>query len=65
MKYHENVEPSCWDVGRLRDVLTEHHDILLGLKIRISKEIVGDLGINVLNRQLMLLKSWEPDWQYM
>ena len=50
MKYHENVEPSCWDVGRLRDVLTEHHDILLGLKIRISKEIVGDLGINVLKQ---------------
>ena len=32
----ENVEPSCWDVGRLRDVLTEHHDILLGFEIRIK-----------------------------
>ena len=27
-----------------------HHDILLGLKIRISKEIVCDLGINVLKQ---------------
>lgn len=37
----------CW---KIKDDLTEHHDILLGLKIRISKEIVGDLGINVLKQ---------------
>lgn len=54
MKYHENVDPQYWDESKLQKLLAEHKDILLGLKVRISKEIVGYLGIDVLIKAVAL-----------
>lgn len=49
MKYHENVNPKYWDKKKLKYFIDKYPDIIEGLKIRISKDIVGDLGISVLS----------------
>ena len=57
MKYHENVDPKYWDKVMLKNMLEEYKETLLGLKVRISKEIVGSLGIEVLQAAVALAES--------
>lgn len=54
MKYHENYNPKYWDEGRLRYYFEKYADILLGLKIRISRPIFGELGFDVFEKAVTL-----------
>lgn len=54
MKFHENVDPACWDKAKVKYFLEKYPSVIKGLKIRISKEIVGDLGIAVLEKAVAL-----------
>jgi len=47
MKFHEDFNPKYWDVNKLQQYLTKYADVLQGVKIRISKPIMGDLGFEV------------------
>ncbi|MEN6383786.1 MAG: metallo-dependent hydrolase [Phycisphaerales bacterium] len=47
-RYHENINPKYWDKIRLEEILQQHWDVFVGLKIRISKAIADGLGLNVL-----------------
>lgn len=53
----ENVDPVHFDPERIRDVLERSTNEIMGLKIRISREIVGELGIKPLVRALEIADS--------
>jgi predicted amidohydrolase len=38
-KYHENINPKYWDKGKIKEILKRYPDIIMGLKIRISRGI--------------------------
>ena len=57
MKYHENVDPKYWDKKKLKYFLNKYPNIIEGLKVRISKDIVGDLGISVLSSAVELAEE--------
>lgn len=40
----EDVDPSHYDRGAVKEVFQEYGDRLLGLKLRTSREVVGELG---------------------
>ena len=44
MKFHENFDPLLWDKQRIRYFLEKYPDVLLGMKIRMSAPILGELG---------------------
>lgn len=54
MKFHENVNPAYWDELQIEEVITKWPNLLKALKIRFSKEIVGDMGIELLQKALSL-----------
>lgn len=47
MKFHEDFNPKFWDITKIQQYLTKYDDVLQGVKIRISKPIMGDLGLEV------------------
>lgn len=53
-KYHENIDPKHWDRGRIREIFERYPDIAVGLKIRISKDIVANLGLRPLEEAVKL-----------
>ncbi len=50
MKYHEDYNPKYWDEKQLRYFFTKYSDLLLGVKIRISKPILGDYGFRIFEK---------------
>lgn len=54
MKYHEDFNPKFWDEDSLRQFFEKYPDILLGLKIRISKSIFGSLDFEVVKKAVTL-----------
>jgi predicted amidohydrolase len=44
-KYYENCDPQHYDEKKIELLFKKYPDILLGLKIRQSQEIVGELGL--------------------
>ena len=52
----ENVDPSLYDLQRSRDLIAKH-DRLVGLKIRQSKEIVGDWGLEPLKATIRMAEA--------
>lgn len=46
--YHEQLDPRFFDEGKMGELLERYRGQLLGLKVRQSKEIVGELGIRPL-----------------
>jgi len=44
MKFHENFDPKLWDKKRIAYFLSKYSDVLLGMKIRMSAPILGELG---------------------
>ena len=57
MRYHEDYNPKFWDAPRLARFLEAYPDILLGLKIRISRGILGEPGFGVVERAVELAES--------
>lgn len=47
-RYHENVDPRHWDREAIGQLLESYPNFLKGLKIRISRPIVQELGLTVL-----------------
>ncbi|MDR1241812.1 MAG: amidohydrolase family protein [Deltaproteobacteria bacterium] len=47
-RHHENVNPACYDEPRMRDLFAEYPDVLVGIKARVSRNIVGELGLEPL-----------------
>lgn len=46
--YPENVDPKYFDVERIADCVEQHKDEIVAIKMRISKNIVGNLGLKPL-----------------
>lgn len=57
MKFHEDFNPKHWDKEKLRQALAKYPDLLQGLKIRISKPIMGDLPFSVFEQAEALAKE--------
>ncbi|MDN0032707.1 amidohydrolase family protein [Oscillibacter valericigenes] len=53
----ENVDPRCWDEGRIRDCLSQYPDELVGLKLRTSRSIVKELGYAPLRSAVKLAEK--------
>ncbi len=56
-RHHENVDPACYDEARMRDLFAEYPDVLVGIKARVSKNIVGKLGLGPLKHTVALADS--------
>lgn len=57
-KYHENVAPACYDTAKMERILDRYQGEILGLKIRTSKEIVGDAGLEPLRQTIALAERF-------
>jgi len=57
MKFHEDFNPKHWDKEKIGQALKTYPDILQGLKIRISKPIMGDLPFSVFEQAAALAKE--------
>lgn len=57
MKYHEDFNPKYWDEAKIKSFLEKYPEILLGLKIRISKSIFGELGFDVVEKAAALARK--------
>jgi dihydroorotase len=54
IRYSENVDPRHYDAERTAELLAKHRGSLLGLKVRQSRAIVGDLGLAPLKASLKI-----------
>jgi len=52
MKYHENLNPQYYDTDKIRYLFKKYRGSLIGIKLRQSKEIVNDLGLEPLKATL-------------
>ena len=57
-QFPESVDPSDWDIGLFDEVFAEYKDRIPALKIRISKNVVGDLGLEPLKKTLNLAERY-------
>lgn len=46
--YHETQDPRYCDAGKMKDYMDAYRDQLIGLKVRLSRELVGDMGLEPL-----------------
>lgn len=51
-RYPEDLEPSHTDISRLKDLFAKYPKIIKGIKLRISQEVVGNLGMKPLEKAL-------------
>jgi predicted amidohydrolase len=54
IRHHESVDPKCFDLPYARVLFDKYPGQLAGLKIRQSKEIVGELGLKPLEATLAM-----------
>jgi predicted amidohydrolase len=57
LRYDENVDPKHFDVDTLADLFAKYGGQLLGLKIRMGAEIVGELGLEPLKATLAMAEQ--------
>ena len=55
-RYHEETDPKYYDETGMAELLSRHPGQLLGLKIRQSKEIVGELGTKPLEATVQIAR---------
>mgnify|MGYP001177804387 FL=1 len=53
-QYHENPDPRHWDRKKIHRLFEKYPDDLIGLKVRLGKEIVGSLGLSPLEEAVKL-----------
>lgn len=53
-RHHEQADPKYYDEAKMKDLFDRHAGLLLGLKIRQSKDIVGELGLKPLEATLAI-----------
>jgi predicted amidohydrolase len=53
-QYHENPDPRYWDRNKIRRLFKYFPNELIGLKVRLGKEIVGPLGLSPLEEAIKL-----------
>ncbi len=53
-QYTENVDPKVWEYGLFKEAFEEFPDKIVGLKIRTSRNIVGELGMEPLKKAVEL-----------
>ncbi len=56
-QYHENIDPAYYDRKKIRQLFEKYPDELLGLKVRLSQELTGDLGITPLIETVKLAEE--------
>ena len=57
-QFPENVDPSVWDIGMFDAIFSAYGDQIPALKVRISKKVVGGLGITPLVRTIQLAERY-------
>ena len=55
--YHENLNPACFRRETMLRYLKKYSDQLLGLKLRCSKELVGEYGLEPLKAMLEIAEE--------
>lgn len=55
--YPENLDPRYFKAGDIQRLFSEYPDVLCGIKVRISKELVGDLGLLPLEKALVVAEK--------
>ncbi|MGA2963636.1 MAG: metallo-dependent hydrolase [Candidatus Korobacteraceae bacterium] len=55
-RYAEELNPKYFDEAAIGELLSRYRGQLLGIKVRVSKEIVGDLGIKPLEATLEIAR---------
>lgn len=56
-KFNENEDPKYYDEDKIRYLFKKYSNDLLGLKVKASKENVGDLGITPVKKTLELAEE--------
>ena len=54
LRYHEDVNPKHYDVNGLKSLFSTYPGQLMGLKVRQSRDIVGQLGLEPLKATLKM-----------
>lgn len=55
--YHENLDPACFQKNTILRYLKKYKDQLLGLKLRSSKELVGEYGLEPLRTMISIAEE--------
>jgi len=58
-QFHEEIKHGAWDKPKMARLLEKHKDTILGLKVRFSKELVGEHGEKVLRETLKLAEEFQ------
>lgn len=53
-QFHEEVKPATWDRPKMVRFMEDYKETLLGFKVRLSKELVGDKGEEILAEALAM-----------
>lgn len=56
-QYPEQIIPERWDIDQFRRAFDLDRDKLMGLKLRLSDEVVGNYGMDILERCLNLASA--------
>ena len=57
-QFPENVDPSVWDIGMFDAIFSAYGSRIPALKVRISKRIVGELGLTPLIKTVQLAERY-------
>ena len=52
LRYHENIDPRLWNRDKLKEIYSKYRDELIGLKVRQSANVVGELGLSPLKEAI-------------
>jgi predicted amidohydrolase len=53
-QFHEELKPEAWDRHKMFELLEKHKNFLIGLKVRMSKDLVGSQGLGPLKKTVEL-----------
>ena len=51
-RFHEDCNPKLFDMDRMKELCAKYHDNIIGIKLRQSKDIVGEHGLCCLEKTL-------------